>query len=179
MALIFTPCIRGLLARDDADGLFEIYILAAGEFGLVVEPGAGYVEHTDDSGFGVGDDVLREASEGVAARASSVHDGGDARVNPGEVGIYARLVDAVIDVGVQVYESGRDELASDVYHAGLRAWSDVRGDLRDRAAGYGDVHLGVNRPCDGSRILPPFRMKIGHLGGLRECLAVVFHDHAG
>ena len=108
---------------------------------------------------------MGEASEGVAARASGVHDGGDARVNPGEVGVNAGLVDAVIDVGVQVYESGYDQLAGDVYHAGVGIRDNIRGDPRNRAVRYGYVHLRVDalgRVYDSAA----FEKKISHLRGL-------------
>ena len=118
-----------LIGEYDANGLFKVNVLAAGQFGLVVEPSAGYVEHTNYTGPGVRHDVLGEAAERVAARASGVHDGSDARINACEVGVNSGLVDAVIDVGVQVYQARCDEFAGYVDDASIGGGGDVRGYL--------------------------------------------------
>ena len=131
------------VGADDADCLIEVYVVASGDLGLVVEAGAGDVQHTDDARVGVGDDVLREASEGVAASAAGVHYCGYAGVHSRQVGVHARLVDAVIDVGVQVYEARNDQLVADVDDAAFGVGTYGGGYLRDCPVLNGDVHARV------------------------------------
>ena len=102
------------------------------------------MEHTYDPGLRLGDDVPREPAEGVAPRAARIHHGRYARVNAREVGIDGGLVDAVIDVRMQVYEARDDQLAIQVDYPGLRSGSDVGRDLGYDAVLDRHVHLGVD-----------------------------------
>ena len=87
------------------------------------------MEHTEDASLGLWDDEAGEAAEGVAPGASGIHQRRDARVHARQVGVHARLVDALVDVAVQVYESGNHQLAGNVHDPRLRAGSDVWGHL--------------------------------------------------
>ena len=118
-----------LVRLDDADGLFEVYVVAARDLGLEVESGPGDVQHTHDARLDLGDDVLREAAERVAASAAGVDHRRHARVHACEVGVHAGLVHTVIDVRVEVDHAGHDELAVDLHHPRVGAGPDVRRDL--------------------------------------------------
>ena len=107
-----------------------------------------------------------EPAEGVAPRAARIHHGRYARVNAREVGIDGGLVDAVIDVGMQVYEARDDQLAIKVDYPGVGSGSDVGRDL-DMTPSWVATSILASMPCDGSITLPLLSRRLVTLMHLR------------
>ena len=128
-----------LVGLDGGDGLVQIDAGGAEDVGGGGQSGAADVEEGEDLGVVVGDDVVGEASKGVAAGASGVDHGGDAGADAAEIGLDAVAVDAVVDMGVEVDEAGSDDLALDFDDAPGLGGGNVGGDQGDFSVLDGDV----------------------------------------
>ena len=133
-----------LVGFDHPDRFLDVYVVSVRDFGLEVESGPRNVEHADDASLRLGDDVAREPSEGVASRAARIHHRRHARVNARKVGIDGGLVDAVVNVRVQVNQARNDQLAIQVDYPGLRSGYDVGRNLGYDAVMGRHVQLGVD-----------------------------------
>src|SRR5207249_3899749 len=111
------------------------------------EPGLADVEEWDDLGGAARDDVTREAAEGGRARASGVDDRRDSGMHAGQVGVDAGPVDPLEDVGVEVDQAGRDELAAHFEGPRRLGGGDLRRDARDDAV----LHRDVENPVEPRR----------------------------
>ncbi|MFJ6751023.1 hypothetical protein ACIQNI_22960 [Streptomyces sp. NPDC091266] len=84
------------------------------------EPVPGDVEPAQHAGGGRGDDTGGEVRPVVAAAAAGVHDGRHTLANAREIGREAEAGGAVVDMGVQVDQAGRDQQSARVVHLGAR-----------------------------------------------------------
>ena len=114
------------------------------------DAGEGDVEiRKDSNGRGL-DHVLAEAVEIAGPGAAGIDEGGDAAGARQQLGLDTQGRAAPVDMGVQVDQAGRDDLAFDVARVGP---SEPVADRRDLAAGEGDVgHLvdalrGIDEPA--------------------------------
>ena len=82
------------------------------------QAGAADVQEADDFGIVAGYHVLGYAAKGVATRAAGIHHGGDPGSNAPKIGFYAVAVDSVIDVGMQVNQTGSDDFPGHGNHSG-------------------------------------------------------------
>ena len=103
-----------LVVIDDANGLVQVNILSPAKLRHDVEAGPDDVQHAVQSHLRLGRDEAWEAPEGVAASAARVHKSGNARPDPRQVGIDTGLIDALVDVAVEIDEARAHQLAPHV-----------------------------------------------------------------
>ena len=80
--------------------------------------------------------MRREPAIGVAAAAASIYHGGDAGADAPHVGVHAVAVDALVDMGVQVDQSGGDVPAPHLHDARGFVGRDVGSHRGYLAVGY-------------------------------------------
>ena len=106
------------------------------------DAGEGDVEIGQDADRRRLDHVLAKAVEVARAGAAGIDEGGDAAGAGQKLGLDAERRAAPVDVGMQIDEAGRDDLACDVAHVLARQ---IVADGRDLAVREGDVGHLVER----------------------------------
>jgi hypothetical protein len=87
--------------------------------------------------------VLAEACEIAGTGATGVDRGGDARAAAKLLGIDAERGAAPIDMGVQIDEARRDDMAGHLAHIRARIRPQLASDRSYLATGKGDVGYGI------------------------------------
>ena len=103
----------------------------------------GDVKEGEYLGVGVGDDVAGESSEGGAARAAGVHQGGHASPNAAEVRVDPVAGNPVENMGVEVYEPRRNYLSRNIHHLRCFIGRDAGSDAGDSPVLDGNIVDGV------------------------------------
>ena len=130
---------HAIAALDGLDCLVQVDAFRAEDVWVGGQAGSADVQEADDLSGGVGNDVGREPGKSVAPRASRIHHGGDSGTDAADVGIDPVVGDAGVDVGVQVDETGSDDLAVNFNDPFGFLRRDVHGNLGNLAVFYGNV----------------------------------------
>ena len=139
------PTITSRLALATSTALDRVHqpqLLALADHHAVgegVDAGVRDVQVGEDAHLARLDHVLAEAGEVAGTGAAGVDRGGHAGGAAELLGVDAERGAAPVDVGVQVDQARRDDLARDVADVGLGVAFELGADLGDLAAGEGHV----------------------------------------
>ena len=136
----------GLRHRDGVDRVHQPQLLALADHDPMREAedaGVRDVQIGQDAHLARLDHVLAEAREIARAGAAGVDRRGDAGGAAELLGVDAERGAAPIDVGVQVDQARRDDVARHVAHIGSGIGLELASDHGDLAAREGDVRHGI------------------------------------
>ena len=136
----------GLGHLDRVDRIHQPELLALADHDPLREAedaGMRDVQIGEDADLARLDHVLAEAREIARAGAAGVDRGGDAGGAAELLGVDAERGAAPIDVGVQIDQARRDDVARHVAHVGSRIGLELVSDRGHLAAGKGDIRHGV------------------------------------